>query len=114
MFRRIVVVFVTVVTLTPAIATGQGATGTIAGVVRGHHFVQQAEAYLIQPLIQQYAVELPAVLLLFSLLAFGVLFGSIGIVLAAPLAVVTYVLVKRLYVIDTLDTPTPIPGEGKD
>lgn len=76
-------------------------------------FVQHSEAYLVQPLIQQYAVELPAVLLLFSLLAFGVLFGTIGVVLAAPLAVVTYVLVKRLYVIDTLDTPTPIPGEGK-
>jgi len=74
-------------------------------------FVQQSEAYLIQPLIQQYAVELPAMLLLFSLLAFGVLFGTIGIVLAAPLAVVTYVMVKRLYVIQTLDTPTPIPGE---
>jgi predicted PurR-regulated permease PerM len=75
--------------------------------------VQHSEAYLIQPLVQQYAVELPAVILLFSLLAFGVLFGPIGVVLAAPLAVVTYVLVKRLYVIETLDTPTPIPGEGK-
>src|SRR5215213_7144244 len=29
------------------------------------------------------------------------------------LAVVTLVLVKRLYVIETLDTPTPIPGETK-
>ena len=75
--------------------------------------VQHAESYLIQPLVQRYAVELPAVILLFSLLAFGVLFGPTGIVLAAPLAVVTYVLVKRLYVIDTLDTPTPIPGEDK-
>jgi hypothetical protein len=33
---------------------------------------------------------------------------------AAPLAVVSYVLVKPLYVIETLDTATPIPGEGKD
>jgi hypothetical protein len=29
------------------------------------------------------------------------------------MSVVTYVLVKRLYVIEALDTPTPIPGEGK-
>jgi hypothetical protein len=28
-------------------------------------------------------------------------------------AVVSYVLVKRLYVIETLDKPTPIPGEDK-
>ncbi|HVU31154.1 MAG TPA: AI-2E family transporter [Sphingomicrobium sp.] len=76
-------------------------------------FVQHFEAYLIQPIIQQYAVDVPAVVLLFSLLAFAVLFGPIGILFAAPLCVVTYVLVKRLYVIEALDTPTPIPGEGK-
>jgi predicted PurR-regulated permease PerM len=76
-------------------------------------FVQHAEAYLIQPLIQQYAVDVPAVVLLFALLAFAVLFGPIGILFAAPLTVVTYVLVKRLYVIEALDTPTPIPGEDK-
>jgi predicted PurR-regulated permease PerM len=76
--------------------------------------VQHSEAYLIQPLIQQYAVDLPAVILLFSLLAFGLLFGTLGVVLAAPLAVVSYVLVKRLYVVETLDTATPIPGEGKE
>jgi predicted PurR-regulated permease PerM len=76
-------------------------------------FVQHAEAYLIQPIIQQYAVDVPAVVLLFSLLAFAVLFGPIGILFAAPMSVVTCVLVKRLYVIEALDTPTPIPGEGK-
>lgn len=76
--------------------------------------VQHSEAYLIQPLVQQYAVDLPAVVLLFSLLAFGLLFGTLGVILAAPLAVVTYVLVKRLYVVEALETPTPIPGENKD
>jgi predicted PurR-regulated permease PerM len=76
-------------------------------------FVQHSEAYLIQPLIQQYAVEVPAVVLLFALLAFAVLFGIVGIVFAAPMTVVTYVLVKRLYVVEALHTPTPIPGEDK-
>ena len=76
--------------------------------------VQQFEGYLLTPLVQQYAVELPGVLLLFSLLAFGILFGTLGIILAAPLTVVTYVLVKRLYVIQTLKTPTPIPGQKAD
>ena len=76
-------------------------------------FVQHFEAYLVQPLIQQYAVEVPAVVLLFALLAFALLFGIIGVVFAAPLTVVTYVLVKRLYVREALDTPTPIPGEDK-
>lgn len=76
--------------------------------------VHHVEAYLIQPVIQQFAVEIPAVITLFALLAFGLLFGFLGVLLAAPLAVVSYVLVKRLYVIETLDTPTPIPGEGKE
>jgi predicted PurR-regulated permease PerM len=75
--------------------------------------VHHVEAYLIQPVIQQFAVEIPAVVTLFALLAFGLLFGVLGILLAAPLAVVSYVLVKRLYVIEALDTPTPIPGEDK-
>ncbi len=76
-------------------------------------FVQHSEAYLIQPIIQQYAVDVPAVVLLFSLLAFAVLFGPIGILFAAPLSVVSFVMVKRLYVIEALDTATPIPGEEK-
>jgi predicted PurR-regulated permease PerM len=76
-------------------------------------FVQHSEAYLIQPLVQQYAVDVPAVVLLFALLAFAILFGVVGVFFAAPLTVVSYVLVKRLYVVEALDTPTPIPGQDK-
>jgi len=75
--------------------------------------VQQFEGNILTPLVQQYAVDLPGVVLLFSLIAFGTLFGTLGVILAAPLAVVTMVLVKRLYVIETLHTATPIPGEDK-
>lgn len=73
--------------------------------------VQQLEGNVIYPLIQQWAVHVPAVVLLFSLLAFGALFGVVGVIFAAPLTVVCYVLVKRLYVVEALDTPTPIPGD---
>jgi len=72
--------------------------------------VQQIEGNLLTPVIQQHAVDIPAALLLFSVLAFGYLFGLIGVILAAPLTVVLFVMVKRLYVRDHLDTPTPIPG----
>ena len=75
--------------------------------------VQQFEGYVLTPLVQQYAVDLPGVVLLFSLLGFGALFGTLGVILAAPLSVVTYVLVKRLYVIEALHTATPIPGDAK-
>ena len=75
--------------------------------------IQQFEGNLLTPLVQQYAVDLPGAVLLFSLIGFGTLFGTLGVILAAPLAVVVLVLVKRLYVIETLDTPTPLPGEEK-
>jgi predicted PurR-regulated permease PerM len=75
--------------------------------------VHHAEAYVIQPIVQQYAVEIPAVIMLFSLLAFGMLFGFIGVLFAAPMAVVIYVMIKRLYVVEALHTATPIPGEDK-
>ena len=73
--------------------------------------VQQLEGYVLTPLIQQFEVKLPGVLLLFSIFGFGILFGILGLILAAPLTVVIYVLVKRLYVVEALHTATPIPGE---
>ncbi|WP_114226446.1 MULTISPECIES: AI-2E family transporter [Sphingomonas] len=73
--------------------------------------IQHVEGYAIQPIIQSWAVEIPGAVLLFALLAFGALFGPMGIIFAAPLTVVVFVLVKRLYVQEALDTPTAIPGE---
>ena len=73
-------------------------------------FVQQFEGNVLTPVVQQYAVDLPGVILLFSLITFGLIFGTLGVILAAPLAVVSYVLVKRLYVVEALHTATPIPG----
>jgi predicted PurR-regulated permease PerM len=73
--------------------------------------VQQLEGNLIQPIVQRYAVDLPPALLLFSVVAGGLLFGIVGIIFAAPLTVVTFVLVKRLYVREVLDTETKLPHE---
>jgi len=73
--------------------------------------LQQIESNVLQPLIQQRAVELPPALLLFSLVVFGSLQGAVGLLLAAPLTVVVYVLVKRLYVRELLGGDTAVPGE---
>jgi predicted PurR-regulated permease PerM len=75
--------------------------------------IQHVEGYAIQPLIQSWAVDVPGAVLLFALLAAGGLFGPMGVIFAAPMTVVVYVLVKRLYVQEALDTATPIPGEDK-
>ena len=73
--------------------------------------VQQLEGNVIQPLIQQKIVSLPPALTLFGMVAGGILFGFLGLVLAAPALVVAYVFLKRLYVVELLHTPTLVPGE---
>jgi predicted PurR-regulated permease PerM len=75
--------------------------------------IQQIESNLIAPLVQQEMVEIPAALLLFAVVAIGLLFGAVGLVVAAPLTVVTYVLVTKLYVRDTLGVPAEVPGENR-
>jgi len=67
--------------------------------------VQQLEGNLITPLAQRWAVALPPAIALVSVVAFGVLFGILGVLFATPLAVVTMVLVRELYVEDVLESP---------
>lgn len=64
--------------------------------------VQQIESNLIMPVIHRQIVALPPLMTLFSIAAFGVLFGAIGVLLAVPLAVTVYVLVRALYLRDIL------------
>ena len=73
--------------------------------------VQQVEGNFLYPVVQRYAVGIPPGLMLFALLAGGLLFGLPGVLLGAPLTVVIYVMVKRLYVREALQTPTDVPGE---
>ena len=73
--------------------------------------IQQLEGNIIFPLVGKRMVSLPPALALFSIVASGVLFGSLGFVLGYPLAVVAFVLVKKLYVRETLGEETPVPGE---
>ena len=64
--------------------------------------VQMVESYLVQPLIQSRAVQMPPALLLTSQLLLGAMLGVPGIIIATPLTVVVMVLVKELYVGDAL------------
>ena len=66
---------------------------TLAFYVAAHQF----EGHVLIPLIQRHVVSVPPALTLFSVLAFGILFGPLGVILATPLAVVVMVLVKCLY-----------------
>jgi predicted PurR-regulated permease PerM len=73
--------------------------------------VQQIEGNLVTPLIQKRAVLLPPALILFALMAGGVVAGWPGLILAVPLTVAVSVFVKKMWIRETLGEPTPIPGE---
>lgn len=75
--------------------------------------IQQIESNMIMPLLQKRMVELPPALVLFAVVAIGMLFGLPGVILAAPITVVAFVLVKKLYVRETLGHATEVPGEDK-
>lgn len=60
--------------------------------------VQQLQGNFLQPMIQKHAVDVPPAVLLFAVVAAGLLFGFLGVLLSAPLTVVVFVLVQRIYV----------------
>lgn len=60
--------------------------------------VQFVEGNIIMPMAEKWAVSIPPALSLLGIVAFGLLFGLIGVVFAMPLLVVTMVMVQKLYV----------------
>ncbi|WP_207462391.1 AI-2E family transporter [Azospirillum sp. SYSU D00513] len=94
------------------IAALAGGVTTFAWAFAAVLVIQQLESNIITPLVQRRAVDLPPALSLFAVLAFGTLFGTLGLLFGVPLAVVAYVVIKKLYVRDTLKEATPILGEG--
>jgi predicted PurR-regulated permease PerM len=73
--------------------------------------IQQIESNLILPLVSGRAVQLPPADGLFAVVAMGVVFGPLGLVLGYPLAVVCDVAIRLLYVRQTLGEPVEIVGE---
>ena len=61
-------------------------------------FVQFVEGNVVTPLAQRWAVAVPPALTLLGIVAFGLVFGVMGVLFAMPMLVVTMVLVQKLYV----------------
>jgi len=96
----------------PAIMLGLAAgTSTALWTSLLYLVVQQLEGNVVTPMAQRSLVSLPPAMLVFAVIAIGLLFGLPGVVLATPITVCVFVLVKMLYVRQTLGTPTEVPGE---
>jgi predicted PurR-regulated permease PerM len=113
-FAEFVPVVGPILSVIPAVLLAFAHDGTsVIWVVGLYLVIQQVESNVILPFVQRRTVDLPPALTLFALVAFGVLFGPLGIVLATPLTVVSYVAVKQLYLRDALEEETSVPGENE-
>ncbi len=74
--------------------------------------VQEIEANVLVPMIQKVTVEVPPALVVLALVAFGSLFGFLGILVATPMTALLSLWVKRLYVEDALGKAPPLIGPG--
>jgi predicted PurR-regulated permease PerM len=59
--------------------------------------IHQTEGNVIVPLVQRHLVSIPPALMLLAIVTIGFLFGTVAMIFAAPLAVVVFVVVKKLY-----------------
>ncbi len=90
-----------------AMTQGPGYAAAVICMYVGVHFI---EGNFITPMVQEEATSLPPVLAILSTLAFSVLFGPLGVLLAAPLTLVVMAVVEVLYVQHGLgEAPEPDP-----
>lgn len=75
--------------------------------------IQLVEGYVLQPLIEARAVDLPPALVIVMQLVFGTLFGFAGVALATPLAAGLATLVEMLYIEDVLGDRSKFKGNRK-
>jgi len=61
------------------------------------------EGNVTQPLLQRWAVSLSPVVNLLAIVAFGIIFGLWGAVLATPMTVALSVLIRMAYIEDVLE-----------
>ncbi len=99
--------------LVPAalVALTEGPT-QVLHVVIIYAVTHMIESYILIPLVQRRTVWLPPALSILAVVLLGLLGGLVGLLVAAPIALVAMLLVKMLYVEDRLgDTSLKVAGE---
>lgn len=96
-----------------AVAMAQGGVETALYAAALYVVLQSVEGYFLTPMIQQRAVSLPPAVTISSQLVMAVLAGPLGVMVATPLAAVTLVAVRMIYVEGILgDRPDAAASEG--
>jgi predicted PurR-regulated permease PerM len=92
------------------VATTRG-TDQLLWTLAAYLAIHTAEGNFIAPLIQRQMVYIPPAVMILGIAAIGFIFGPAAVIFAAPMTVVLFVLIKKLYVRDFLHEQTAIPGE---
>jgi predicted PurR-regulated permease PerM len=76
--------------------------------------IQTIDTYIFEPLVEQRAVSLPPVMVITAQILMGISLGVLGLLLATPLVATIVVVIKMVYVEDTLgDRSITVKGEHK-
>ena len=94
-------------------ALATGTTSDVYAVIGIYAVAQFVESNLLMPLVQRKTTDILPFILIASQLILGTLAGGLGILVAAPLAVATLVLIQMVYVQDTLGNPVSRARRGK-
>lgn len=73
--------------------------------------VEQLEGNVLTPIVQHRMVSLPPALVLSSVLAMGLVFGLVGVLVATPLTVVVFIVVRMLYLEDVLNESSKLDSK---
>ncbi len=74
--------------------------------------VQSLEGYVLTPMVQKKVIDLPPILTIMGQVVMGLIAGIWGLLLAVPMVALAMVLVKMLYIEDTLgDYGVDVKGE---
>jgi predicted PurR-regulated permease PerM len=73
--------------------------------------IQQLEGVVVQPLLMKEGLDLPPVITILGQALFALVFGFLGVLLAAPLLATVMLPVKMLYVRDVVGDEVSVPGD---
>ena len=97
----------------PAILVAATKSGSaVVWTIIAYLLIHQIEGQLFVPLIQNRMVYIPPAVILLGIVTITVLFGAVSIIFAAPIVIIIFVAVKKIYIRDTLREKTDIPGDA--
>lgn len=95
-----------IVSAIPALLIALTGSLTDAALVAGLYLaINFLDGYLLTPWLQKEAVSVPPALILCSQVVLGAFWGVLGVMLATPICACSIVVVRELYVKDTLEQP---------